>query len=219
MRTIAFIDDCTIFRTSLATMIESRFPETIVRHYSNGKDFVDHLALEAYTPSLVLMDISMPVMNGYDTTKWLKARYSHTPVIILSAISKEEGIMKMLELGISGFVSKGVGLTDLLEGINQGLNGDTYFNIGSGYYVIDGILYRNGRKVRSRGNWLTPKEEKVLGLIGEAKSYDEIARELQVDPRTIESHKTNISRKTGYKTRHELALHAVQMGLAFILSV
>ena len=210
---IAFVDDMELMRGSLSEYIESRQPLYKVYQYCNGKDLVERLPQEGYQPQLVLMDISMPIMNGYEATEWLKARYPKVPVLVVSMHNNEMALIKMYCAGANGFITKNYSLDVLFEAMEEVRKGNFYFNIGNGYQVVKGGLYQNGKKITVTNVTLTDQEQKILKLMASDKSYKEIAEALSISSRTIDTHKRNISLKLDIHTREGLILYAISMGL------
>lgn len=210
---IAFVDDMGLFRNSLSEFIETHQPHYKVYQYCNGKDLADRLPQEGYEPQLVLMDISMPLMNGYEATEWLKARFPKVPVLVVSMHNNEMALVKMYSSGANGFITKQCSWEVLFEAMEEVRSGKFYFNIGNEYKVVKGGLYQNGKKVTINSVTLTDQEQKILKLMVSEKPYKEIAETLSISSRTIDTHKRNISSKLDIHTREGLMLYSINMGL------
>lgn len=217
MFSIAIVDDMKLFRESLISSITVVKPNSAFYQYANGHDFVSRFHREQNRPNIILMDISMPIMNGFQTMKWLQENDPTIPVLVVSFIERDSTIIKMYEHGAKGFITKNIGLRDLLEAIDTVASGQLYFN-------VDGIttstatwpIRRNGREITSSNMPLTETEEIILGLLCSDKSISEIARDTGRTIATIEAHKTNIARKTGIHTRQGLFLYAIESGLVCV---
>jgi DNA-binding NarL/FixJ family response regulator len=217
MFSIAIVDDMKLFRESLIASIKPIKSDCVFYQYVHGKDFIDRFHHEYYRPNIVLMDISMPIMNGYDTMRWLHSYDPSIPVLVVSFIEKDSTIIKMYHHGAKGFITKNIGLPDLLKAIDTVASGQLYFN-------VDGIttstttwpMRRNGKDITIDNIPLTDTEEAILTLLCSDKSISEIARDSGRSIATIETHKANIARKTGIHTRQGLFLLAVEMGLVCI---
>jgi DNA-binding NarL/FixJ family response regulator len=212
----AYVEDSALLRSSLSRLIELKYGGCDIHQYEDGRDFLDKLPKENYRPSIVLMDISMPRLNGFETTAWLKKNYANVPVLVVSNISKEEAILKMLNLGARGFVSKNIQPSKLYEAIDEVMNGGTYFSTNATYTLSNGILYDRGKKIAADKQPLTKREEEILTLIGMNKTYEEIAAELYLSLGTVRTHKDNIAAKLKIPNYQNLAVYAIQIGLVCV---
>lgn len=212
---IAFVDDTSIVRNLIAAEIEASNTNYKVIQYLHGKDFIERLPKENYQPKIVLMDISMPFMNGYDTTAWFKSKYQDIPVLAVSMLDNEIAMIRMYQKGANGFVSKNAPRATLFEAIDQVQLGNFYFNIGTQYKVIKNALYHNGEVIPT-DKALTIQEENILKLIASDKSYQAIATELGISYRTLETHKRNIAEKLNLHSREGLMLYAIKIGLVHV---
>lgn len=217
MFAIAIIDDMKLLRESLITSIKLIKPNCVFYQYANGQDFIDRFHKEQYRPNIILMDINMPIMNGFETTKWIRAYDKTIPVLVLSFIEKDSSIIKMYNYGARGFAIKNIGLNDLLEAIDTVAAGQLYFNVDGITKATSWPVRRNGISITlMQENALTETEETILTLLCCDKTISEIAQDSGRTSTTIETHKANIARKTGIHTRQGLFLYAIEMGLVYI---
>lgn len=217
MFSIAIVDDMKLFRESLIASIKLIKPNCVFFQYANGQDFVTRFPKERYRPNIVLMDISMPVMNGFEATRWIRDYDKNIPVLVVSFIEKDSSIIKMYNYGARGFINKNIGLDDLLEAIDTVAAGQLYFNVDGIAKTTSWPIRRNGMSISLMPETaLTETEEIILALLCSDKTISEIARDSGRTVGTIESHKTNIARKTGIHTRQGLFLFAIESGLVFV---
>lgn len=209
---IAFVDDTDMVRISVANMIETLNPQFKVYQYLHGKDLQDRLPQQAYQPYIFLMDISMPIVNGYDATIWAKKAYPNTPVLAFTMSNNEAAMIKMYTCGANGFITKNVDPQTLFEAIEDVRMGHFYCNINTDYKIIKNVLYKNNIVIQPSAN-LTKQELQILRLLITEKSYKQIADELSVSKRTIENHKEHITNKINIYTRQGLMLYAIRLGL------
>ena len=209
---IAFIDDTEILRISVANLIEQMQPHYKVYQYCHGKDLQDRLPLEDYQPHLFMMDISMPFVNGYDATRWAKKNYPATPVLAFTMLNNETAFIKMYNCGANRFITKNSQPNTLIEAIEEVRRGNFYCNMATEYKVIKNVLYKNNQQILPTKH-LTKQEVIVLRLLTTELSYKQIAQELAVGQRTVETHKHNISVKLDIHTREGLMLYAIKTGL------
>ncbi len=215
MSLVAFVDDHSLFRETVSEKIETITNYKVVQ-YKDGSDFVNRFLTENIQPAIVLMDISMPGLNGYQTTEWLLQKRPNTPVLVVSFISNREAIQFMARLGVKGAISKNAGVFKMIDAMNQIIDGKIYFDCDSSYKILHSEMYVNGKKVKEGIESLTKMEMRVLKELCTNKSVPEIADELEISERTFDAHKRNISDKIGIRTRDGLAVFAIKNGLVFV---
>ena len=207
---VIIVDDHIIFRDALKFILARSRDTEVIAEASNGQEFLDMAG--NYSPDIVLMDISMPVLNGIDTTREAIKRYPEMKIIALSMFSDELYYFRMLEAGVQGFVLKESGSEELMKAIRTVMNGDSYFS--------SRILCNIIRDFGTEGNRdneddkkiirLSKRESEVLSLICEGYSNNEIADKLGISKRTIEGHRSSLLNKTGAKSSIHLALFAMK---------
>jgi two-component system invasion response regulator UvrY len=213
---IAFVDDTVILRRFISSEIEKHQPSFKIYQYDNGKDFIEKFEKDNYEPYVVIMDISMPFVNGYEATAWLRGKYVHVPILAYSMIQEHKALIKMYQCGANGFITKNKGLSELFEAIKEIKSGNFYFNLDCEYKVINNSLYKNDEPV-ALNKPLTYQEEAVLKLIATERRYQEIADDLCITYRTMETHKRNISQKLDIHTREGLILYAIKTGIVNVI--
>lgn len=213
MATIALVDDHALLRDGLAALITS-LGHTVVMEASNGQDLIGQLQSTNSLPSLVLMDINMPVMDGYETTLWLKQHHPHITVVALSMYDTESAIIRMIKNGAKGYILKDSEPDELKFAL------ETLF--AKGYYYSDLVnnkMINVIHTIDAPGNdlknvaQLTEKEVEFIKLICTELTYKEIAERMQASPRTIENYRDNLFEKLQLKTRVGLAMYAVKNGI------
>ncbi len=209
---IAFVDDTDMLRITVANLLERLQPQFKVYQYCHGKDLQERLPQEDYKPHLFIMDISMPFVNGYDATRWAKKNYPTTPVLAFTMLNNDIAFIKMYNCGANGFITKNSQPNTLVEAIEQVSMGNFYCNMSTEYKVIKNVLYKNDQPIQPTKQ-LTNQEEHVLQLMTTELSYKQMAQQLGVGQRTIETHKQNISVKLDIHTREGLMLYAIKTGL------
>lgn len=213
---IAFVDDTEMLRISVANLLRQMQPHYKVYHYCHGKDLQERLPLEDYQPSLFIMDICMPYINGYDATVWAKKYFPNAPVLAFTMLNNETALIKMYNCGANGFVTKNSQPNTLLEAIEEVSKGNFYCNINTEYKIIKNVLYKNNQIIQPSKH-LTEQEAQVLRLLTTELSYKQIAQQLGVGQRTVETHKHNISIKLNIHTREGLMLYAIKTGLVHVM--
>lgn len=169
-------------------------------------------AAERLKPDLVVVDISMPLLNGFEAAKQIKKSLPHTKVIFLSQHLNPAYLKQALRLGASGYVLKAGATEELQQAIEAVLHGKTYITPAFGEEVIARLWNREG-ELSEESEDLTERQREILQLIVEGRGNKEIADILHLSVKTIEFHRARIMAKLGVKTVAELTKAALQQGL------
>lgn len=216
MTNIALVDDHELLRTGLAAIINSFEGFKVAMEANNGKEFIEKVKTKT-PPDIVLLDITMPVMDGYETSIWIKVNLPQTKVLVLSMLENDTAIIRMLKNGARGYIlkdSKPKVFKDALDSIRD-----------SGYFINELVSnklmhYINHEEVFDTDtfalNTLTDNEVTFLKWICTEKTYKEIADEMCLSPRTIDTYRDNLFKKLDVKTRVGLAIFAIKNSLVTI---
>jgi two-component system, NarL family, response regulator NreC len=208
---ILLVDDHTMIRQGLCSLLEKQPDIEVVGSVENGRKAVD-IAREL-APDLVIMDISMPNLNGIDATRKIVEEMGDVKVIALSIHSSRHFVAEMLKAGASGYILKECLFDELVEAIKTVLNGGTYLSPKITGVVIDDYVKRLSTQYQPEGPVLTEREREVLQFLSEGKSTKQTALQLHVSAKTIESNRRNIMDKLGINSVAELTKYAVREGL------
>ena len=189
-------------------MLETHYD--VVGSAINGRALVD--ATVKLAPDLVVLDISMPILNGIDAAIEIKKTLPATKLIFLSMHSNAIYLRKALEAGASAYVLKSGASEDLLKAIEAVRKGDSYVSPGFDWNVIDSVKNHAGGSTRAVIA-LTGRQRQILQLIAEGKQNKEIALILNVSVKTVEFHRSRLMTKLGAHTVAELTRFAIQEGL------
>ena len=208
---IIIVDDHELFRDGLKYVIEKLPDFLVIAEANNGKQFLELLNNEK--PDLVLMDISMPVMNGIEATEKAIENYPDLKIIVLSMFGEQEYYYRMISAGVKGFVLKQSGKHELEKAIKEVLNGGNYF---SQELLCKIITNFNNKNVLTSNNTivkLTDRESEILQLVCNGMTNAEIADKLFLSQKTIEGHKTRLMQKTNTKNTAGLVMFAIKTGI------
>ena len=210
---IALVDDHTLFRNGLKLLLGNSPRYNVMLEASNGKDFVDNLAV-GNAPDVVLMDISMPVMNGIEATAAAVAKVPGLKIIALSMFGEEDYYYEMINAGAKGFLLKNSDIKEVTEAIEQVAAGNNYFAPEVLYNVIK--RFNPHREAELESTTLSRREHQVLQGICKGLSNQEIADTLFLSKRTIDKHRSNLLSKTNSKNTAELIMYAIKNKLISI---
>lgn len=208
---VALVDDHHLLRNGLARIIDRFDGYSVVLEAGNGREFIDILAEdENLSPDIILLDISMPEMDGYQTAEWIKENLPEARVLILSMLDNEIAVLRMLQLGARGYVLKDIKPTVLKEAFDHIQN--------YGYYSNDLVTSRLLTQVANSEPGTQPaftvsqREKEFLHMVCSDLTYREIAGKMNVSSRTVDNYRDSLFHKFGFKTRVGLALFAIKSG-------
>jgi DNA-binding NarL/FixJ family response regulator len=207
---ILLADDHVTVRQGLKLLIESQGDMTVVSEVSDGREAVEQA--RAVHPDVVVMDISMPGMNGLVATRTLKQLQPDSVIVILTRHGDDAYLQELLRAGADGYVLKQSAASELLQAIRATAARGQYLDSTLTARVTAGFLSRTGRKVPGTGISLSDRETEVLRLIAAGYSNKEIAAQLDLSVKTVEVHKANAIRKLGLKGRIDIVKYAVLQG-------
>jgi DNA-binding NarL/FixJ family response regulator len=208
---ILLADDHAIIRQGLCALLEKQPDVEVVGAAEDGQKALE--LVRELTPDIVIMDITMPNLNGIDATRKIVGESGDVKVIALSIHSSRRFVTEMLRAGASGYVLKECLFDELIEAIRTVLSGGVYLSPKITGVVVDDYVKRLTTKYEPEAPALTEREREVLQLLAEGKSTKQIALQLHVSAKTIESNRRNIMDKLGIHSVAELTKYAVREGL------
>jgi two-component system response regulator NreC len=209
---ILLADDHGITRQGLRSLLEKESDIEVVGEAENGREAID--LVRKIAPDMVIMDITMPNLNGIDATKYIIRDFPQVKVIALSIHSNRAFVVDMLKAGASGYVLKECTFDELVEAIRTVTDGGVYLSPKVAGVVVSDYVQRVAKTTESPLETLTEREREVLQLISEGKNTKQIALQLHVSPKTIEADRRKIMEKLDAYTIAELVKIAILGGLA-----
>lgn len=203
---IVLADDHVLVRQGLKSLLE-REGFQVVAEASDGQEAVRHV--ESLKPDIVVMDISMPTLNGLNAAREMGRSSPQTKTILLTQHDESQYIREALEAGVKGYVLKNQVASDLLLAIRQISRGQVYLSPGVSRAVME--AYQS--KSEKSKNPLTSRERQVLQLVAEGKSTKDVASLLGISVKTAESHRTRLMQKLDIHETASLVLYAVRHGI------
>ena len=213
---VLLADDHTIFRQGLKRLLDEDARFKVIGEASDGREALDMIKVSE--PKVVLMDLTMPGLSGLEATRRLRKAHPEVAVLILSVHADEEYIARAFEAGAVGYVLKDVRALELFAAIESAADGRRYLSPAISDTVVNEYLRLRKDRNESESPFqvLTEREREILRLLTEGKSSKGIAAELNVSPKTIETHRANIMRKLDIHNIADLVRYAISRGIVVI---
>jgi len=211
-RKIVIAEDHTIMREGLKALISSHGEYMVVGEACDGLEALRIVGV--LKPDLVLMDLSMPKLNGVDAIRSLKKACPQIKILVLTVHKAEEYVLASLRAGADGYLLKDSTHSELINAIEHVLHGNAYISPGISGQIIQGYLNgRDGSGVASSLDMLTQREREILKLVAEGYKNREIADLLCISVKTVEKHRDNLMKKTDRHNASALTALAIENGL------
>lgn len=208
---ILIIEDHTLLRAGLRALLTQGGEFEVVGEFDNGRDAVRSLGTLA--PDLVLMDLSMPGMNGIEAIAEIRQRQPQLRILVLTIHRAEEFVQESLRAGANGYVLKDASHDELRVAMRSVMNGKTYLSPDVSASVVNGYLGKGAESGGSPWSSLTHREREVLKLVAEGHSNRGIAQFLCLSVKTVEKHRSNVMRKLDLHNTAMLTTYAIERGL------
>ncbi len=209
---VLLVDDHPIIREGLRSLIEKQPECMVVGEAGDGVEAV-RLAAELQ-PDLVIMDLTMPIMNGIDATREITSKNPSIRVLALSMESNRFFVVEVLKSGASGYLLKDSAYAELAEAIRIVASGETYLPRKIATLLVREFLQCIPAEMSDAYGGLTPREQEILQLVADGKNTKEIAWELNISGKTVENKRQAIMQKLNLFSIAELTKYAVRSGLS-----
>lgn len=208
--TIILADDHELVRKSIAALLRDEPDFDVVAECSNGREMMSLVA--HHRPSVAIVDVAMPELNGIETTKRIRQLSPETRVIVLSNYADQTYVREVLKAGAVGYIVKSGAAQDLIQAVRKGARGSIYLSEAVSAIAKDGV------RRRDRGNEdgtrpLSSREREVLQLIAEGRTSKEVAATLGISATTVKSHRNHIMEKLNIHDKAGLTRYAIRIGL------
>jgi two-component system invasion response regulator UvrY len=224
---LAIVDDHNLFRKGLITLInlaDKHQEYLLVFEAESGQDMIDKLDKKAL-PDILLLDIDMPDIDGFQAVAWLRKHYPKIAVLVISMVETEEAIVRMLRLGVKGYLSKDIEVDDIhhaLKAISE--KGYYYTDFLTGKLInslqdegVEGIRENELQNTNAVWNVLTENERQFITLACTEMTYKEIAEKMFLSPKTVDGYRSDLFARFKLKNRVGLVLFALRNGLVNII--
>jgi len=208
-RNIVIVDDHLLIAKAISSMINQFKGYNVLYEVENGKELINKFRLEKNIPDIVLLDISMPVMNGFETAVWLKQNHPAVKVIVLTMQGDDVSLLKMIRAGAISYLNKNVHPTELQKALDEVYDKGMYYPDWATSRIVYALAHNEDEPTIK----LSEREIEFLRYCCTEMTYSEMGEKMFCSGRTIESYRDSIFEKLHVKTRTALALFAVKIGL------
>lgn len=208
--TIVIVDDHLLIAKAITSIIDQFREFEVLYECDNGRMLVEKLKGKNQIPDIVLLDISMPLMDGFETARWLRENHPAIKIMALTMQGDDESLIRMIKSGATGYLNKNVHPVELEKALIAILKKGFYYPD----WATSRVLHALSQDIQITGGiMLSEREKEFLGYACSELTYKEISTHMHCSPRTVESYRDSLFEKLGVKTRVALALFAVKAGL------
>jgi DNA-binding NarL/FixJ family response regulator len=208
---IAIADDHLLIAKAISSIIERFSNYEVLYEIENGQELIDQINKHHKLPDIILLDISMPVLDGFSTAAWLRQHHPGIRVMALTMQGDDESLIKMIRAGACGYLNKNVHPAELEKALDAVVQKGFYYPDWATSRVIHALA--RGDDQPEPGVKLSDREKAFLQFACSEMTYKEIGEKMFCSPRTVESYRDSLFEKLGLKTRVALALYAVKTGI------
>ena len=206
---VAIAEDQKLFRACLVPILNSYNHISVIIEVSNGAELMRAVRNADVAPDVVILDLAMPEMNGLETTEALKKEFPDVKIIILTVHNEERHIVKMVGMGVNGYLVKNAEIDEVIKAIESVMFKGFYFNESTLLSIQNGMSQRRPKSFDTHSP-LTIREKEVLELICKEFTTPEIAEKLYLSVRTVDGHRNHLLEKTGARNTAGLVLYALR---------
>lgn len=206
---IAIADDHSLFRSGIVSLLEEFGDIHVEFEANNGKELQEKIARHPQL-SVILMDINMPIVNGFSATTWIKENYPEISVLALSMHNEDEAIIKMIKAGAKGYILKESNAKELHKAIHDIYAHGFYSNEYVSGKLLRSFQNENGKRQKPL---FSQKEIRFMQLSASELTYKEIAKEMGLADRSADNYRQALFERLGIKTRVGLVLYAIKEGI------
>jgi two-component system response regulator NreC len=208
---VLLVEDHTIVRKGLRSLLDGEADIQVVGEAEDGQQAVEKAQL--LLPDVVLMDITMPVLNGLEATRQIKSLHPRIKVVVLTVHSTREYVFQILQAGGSGYVLKQAAVSELIQAIRAVYQGDSFLSPSISRQVVD-EYGRRAAAMEDKYDKLTAREREVLQMVAEGRTNRQIAGLMHVTIKTVEAHRSSLMNKLDLHSIAELTKYALRKGIA-----
>ena len=208
---IAMADDHVLLRDALAVVINGFEYCKVILLAANGRDLIEQMQQD-YLPDLVILDLNMPQMDGYETAKYLRINYPEIYVLVLTMYDSEISLLRMLQAGARGFLKKDIHPGELKLAIQSVMSSGYFYSQPSAGKLVN-LVKKDMSGNPAERSGLNENELTFLKLASTDMTYKEIATVMKISPRTVDNYRDSLFVKLNVKSRVGLAIYAIKSGV------
>ena len=208
---VLITDDHAIVREGLQAILKGESDIEVVGEATNGEEAIKKA--KELQPDIVLMDITMPGMNGLEATRLIRKQNPETKILVLTMHEEDDYFYRILEAGASGYFIKGGSFTELLSSLRAVWHGDVFIYPTMAKKLLSNYLegVKSGQEIEGYRK-LTEREREILRFVADGRTNQEIAEQLFISPTTVQTHRAHMMAKLGLHNRTELIKYAIRHG-------
>jgi len=208
---VLIADDHSLVREGIVAFLKCTDDIEIIAEAADGLEAIEKTT--EFQPDVVLMDVAMPRLGGFEATVEIRKNLPFVKIIVLTQYDDKEYISRFLKAGVSGYLLKKAVGSDLVSAIRTVKGGETYLYPSVASKVVNGLLGKDPLTTFDSYEALTDREQQVIKLVAEGHTHKEIADMLNISPKTVIVHQANICEKLGLSNKSELIRFAVSRGI------
>lgn len=209
---IILADDHILLRDALSSLINEFDNFKIVGVASNGQEVI-RLFSDGQKPDIVILDLNMPLMDGFETTKWLSLNHPDVKILILTMYDSDIALIRLLQEGVRGFLKKDIHPEELRHALQTVVEQGYYYTNSTGGKIAALFKKSKGEQSALEKQSLTEKEIEFLKLVSTDMTYKEIAMQLHLSTRVVDNYREALFEKLGVRSRVGLAVYAIKNGI------
>lgn len=212
--TVAMADDHILLRNALASLINNSETCSVSLETSNGRELVEKIN-SSNKPDVVILDLNMPHMDGYETAAYLQKNFPDIKILMLTMFDSELALIRLLKLGVKGFMKKDIHPNELMNAIHSVYENDFYYSPQTSSKLA-GLFRHEEQKPFLDKILLSELEIEFLKMVCTEMTYKEIAGKLNMNPRAIDGMRDNLFTRLDVKSRVGLAMYSIRQGVVAI---
>jgi DNA-binding NarL/FixJ family response regulator len=210
---VAITDDHILLRNALARLVNSFDGYSVLLEADNGKDLRNKI-MKHLVPDVVLLDVNMPEMDGFETTQWLRKNYPYIKILALSMLSDEKTIIKMFRLGATGYLLKNTDAEELKKAMDAVVNKNVYLSEYVSAKLVTAL--HADTEENSKTIILNEREKDFLRWACTELTYKDIAEKMNLSPRTVDDYRQSLFTRLSVHSRVGLVMYAIRNGIVEI---